>query len=188
MELLLPRNYTDRWNKGKSDVEVAGTCVMPRGCEVGDHGIFIVDFRTTSLIGDTPPRMIRASARKLNNDIPRVAEKYTDRLQKNIYQHRIIERTIEAHCSTTDNEILRERLEVIDAESKQYMVHAEKKCRRLKSGLIQFSPDSAIWIRRCQVYRSLLRYHAKDIRNRGNLKCAARLIAPTTRLVSRRSN
>ena len=170
------------------DVKVTGACVMLCGYGIGYHRVFIVDFWTTSLIGDTPPRMIRASARKLNNDIPRVAEKYTDRLQKNIYQHRIIERTIEAHCSTTDNEILRERLEVIDAESKQYMVHAEKKCRRLKSGLIQFSPDSAIWIRRCQVYRSLLRYHAKDIRNRGNLKCVARLIAPITRLVSRRSN
>ena len=54
------------------------------------------------------------------------------------------------------------------------MVHAEKKCRRIKSGRIPFSPDSAIWIRRSQVYRSLLRYHAKKIRNRGNLKRSAR--------------
>ena len=54
------------------------------------------------------------------------------------------------------------------------MRHAEKKCRKIKSGRIPFSPDSAIWIRRCQVYRSLLRYHAKKIRNRGNLKQTAR--------------
>ena len=89
--------------------------------------MIIVDFRTTSLLRDTPPRVIRAAARKLNNDIPRVTEKYIERLKKILYQHRIIKRTIEAHRSTTDNGILRERLEVIDAEYKQYMVHAEEK-------------------------------------------------------------
>ena len=64
------------------DVEVTGACVMPCGYGVGDHRLFVVDFWTTSLLGDTPPRVIRASARKLNNKIPRVAERYTKRLEK----------------------------------------------------------------------------------------------------------
>ena len=54
------------------------------------------------------------------------------------------------------------------------MPAAEKKCRRIKSGRIPFSPEASKWIRRAQVYRSLLRLHAGKIRNRGNLKRAAR--------------
>ncbi len=54
------------------------------------------------------------------------------------------------------------------------MLNAEKKCRRIKSGRIPFSPEAALWIRWTQVYRSLLRYHRGLIRNRGNLKRTAR--------------
>ena len=50
------------------------------------------------------------------------------------------------------------------------MHHVERNCGRIKSGNIPFSPDSLICIRRCQVYRSILRYHAGKIRNRSNLK------------------
>jgi hypothetical protein len=54
------------------------------------------------------------------------------------------------------------------------MLNAERKCRRIKSGRIPFSPEAALWIRRTQVYRSLVRYHDGLIRNRGNLKRTAR--------------
>ena len=43
-----------------------------------------------------------------------------------------------------------------------------------KSGRVPFSPEAALWIRRTQVYQSLLRYHRGLIRNRGNLKRMAR--------------
>jgi hypothetical protein len=54
------------------------------------------------------------------------------------------------------------------------MLNAEKKCRRIKSGCIPFSPEAALWICRTQVYQSLLRYHRGLIRNRGNLKRTVR--------------
>jgi hypothetical protein len=54
------------------------------------------------------------------------------------------------------------------------MKHTEKVCRRIKSGRIPFSPEAALWIRRALVYRSLLRYHLRLIRNRRNLKQRAR--------------
>ena len=41
-------------------------------------------------------------------------------------------------------------------------------------GMIPFSPESSKWMRRAHVYRSLLRFHAKRIRNMGNLKKVAR--------------
>jgi hypothetical protein len=50
------------------------------------------------------------------------------------------------------------------------MRHAEKKCWKIKSGRIPFLPEASLWIRRTQVYWSLLKYHARRIRNQGNLK------------------
>jgi hypothetical protein len=54
------------------------------------------------------------------------------------------------------------------------MRHAEKVCRKLKCCRIPFSPEAALWIRRVQIYYSLLNYHKGKIKNRGNLKRAAR--------------
>ncbi len=54
------------------------------------------------------------------------------------------------------------------------MKHVEKKCRRLKSGCIPFSPEASLWIQQSQVYHSLLRWHAGKICNRGNLWRMAR--------------
>jgi hypothetical protein len=46
-------------------------------------------------------------------------------------------------------------------------------CQWIKSGRIPFLPKASLWIKQTQVYRSLLKYHAGKIRNRGNLKQAA---------------
>jgi hypothetical protein len=65
-------------------------------------------------------------------------------------------------------------LNKLDQQSKELMINVEKKCRRIKSGRIPFSPKAAVWIRRTQVYQSLLRYHNGQIQNKGNLKRTAR--------------
>ena len=54
------------------------------------------------------------------------------------------------------------------------MKHAEKTCRKLKSGRICFSPESVVWIKQEQIYRSLVEYRLGPIKNRGNLKRAVR--------------
>ncbi len=58
------------------------------------------------------------------------------------------------------------------------MWYAEKHCWKIKSGRIPFSPEASLWIRRAQVYRLLLRYHAGKIRNQGNLNRTARSNIP----------
>jgi hypothetical protein len=54
------------------------------------------------------------------------------------------------------------------------MRYAEKKCHKIKSGHIPFSPEASLWIWRTQVYQSLLKFHAGRIWNQGNLKRLAR--------------
>ena len=156
------------------DVVVTSACVMPAGYGVGDHRLFVVDFLTSSLVGSTPPKIVRAEARRLNTKIGGAAAKYSDEVERLTLQHKVIERVGQAHDTCKSKLAVKRQCDKIDVEIKQYMRGAERRCRRIKSGRIPFSPESSKWIRRAQVYRSILRYHAGKIRNRGNLKRAAR--------------
>jgi hypothetical protein len=64
------------------DIQVVNACVMPAGFGVGDHRMFIVDFATQSIVGASPPKVVRVAARRLNTTIPHVAEKYVSLLEK----------------------------------------------------------------------------------------------------------
>jgi hypothetical protein len=81
---------------------------------------------------------------------------------------------VAAAFSRKSKEAVSAKLNMLDWEGEAYMKHAEKKCRRLKAGRIPFSPEALLWIRQCQVYRSLMRWYAGKIQNQGNLKCTAR--------------
>ena len=95
-------------------------------------------------------------------------------MEELITKHKIVERVGQAHENSTSKASLKIKLDEIDEEQKYYILHAEKKSRRIKSGRIPFSPDSSKWISRAQVYRSILRLHAERIRNKSNLKWSAR--------------
>jgi hypothetical protein len=81
-----------------------------------------------------------------------VAE-YARILEEKIIQHRLIEKVGKAHtkfgykCST-----LTWGLNKLDKELGQYMQYAEKKCHKIKSGRIPFSPESSLWFFWMQVY------------------------------------
>jgi hypothetical protein len=157
-----------------SGVTVCNAAIMPAGFGVGDHRLFVIDFVTKDLVGEAPPKVVRPASRRLNTKLPGVSEAYCNMLEKEIIKHRLIEWTGEAYERSRSKMDLRNRLNQIDKKLGEYMRYAEKKCRKIKSGRIAFSPKAALWICRLQVYRSILKYHAGRIRNRGNLKRAAR--------------
>ena len=146
---------------------------MPSGYGFGKHRIFILDLLTSSLIGKMPPQTIRSGAIRLNTKIPSTKDNYTNVLENLVLRHRLTERMVAAHNESSSIVLVKERIDIIYQEGVQYMHHAEHTFRRIKSGCITFSPDSSIWIRSCQVYLSVIRYHAGKIRNRSNLKWSA---------------
>ena len=147
---------------------------MPVGCGVGDHRMFVVDFLTSSLVRFNPPMIVRSQARRLNTKIPGTEEKYLKVLEELVRRIKFNERLAKGYTSNVPVAVARSEANKIDKATTACMVAAEKKCRRIKSGRIPFSPESSLWIRRCQVYRSALRFHAGKICNKGNLKRAAR--------------
>ena len=157
-----------------SDITISNAAIMPAGYGIGDHRLFVIDMAAADIVGSIPPKIIRPSSRRLNTKLPRVADVYSRLLEEQIIKHRLIERVGKAHTKSRSRRSLTRRLNRLDAELGTYMRYAEKQCRKIKSGRIPFSPEASVWIRRTQIYRSLLRYHAGKIRNRGNLKRAAR--------------
>ena len=118
-----------------------------------------------------PFRNLKASLMLLEGR--KATAKYTSEVESSITRHRVIERIGRAHETSTTKQQCKTKLDNIDQQTKEHMRGAEKRCRRIKSGRIPFSPESSRWIRRAQVYRSVLRYHAGKIRNCSNLKRSA---------------
>ena len=147
---------------------------MPVGYGIGDRRMFIIDFITSDIIGSNPPKVVRPTARRLINELPGVTTRYNEALNKQIEVHRLIETAGQLDRSNCSERKYIKGLIRLDTELTHYMRYAEKRCRKFKSGCILFLPEASLWIKKTQVYRSLLKYHAGKIRNRGNLKRSAR--------------
>jgi hypothetical protein len=147
---------------------------MPADYCIGDHCLFVVDFSEADVIVISRQKVVRPASRQLNTKIPRVAATYARVLEEKVISHRLIERMGAAHWKSKSRALARRQLNKLDKELGQYMRYAEKKCPKIKSGRIPFSPEASLWICRTQVYQSLLKYHAGRIKNQGNLKQAAR--------------
>ncbi len=157
-----------------SDITVAAACIMPVRYGIGDHRLFVVDLLTSSLIGADPIHVARPCARRLTTKLPGVVRAYNASLEDLVLKHRIIERLGAAHeDSRTDKEAAM-KMDSVDRDFRDYMLHAEKKCRKIKSSLIPFSLESEVWIRRRQTYLTLLKHKQGTHINKGNTIRAAR--------------
>ncbi len=135
----------------------------------------MLDIQKRSLIGEASFRIKQFTTRRLNTKVSSGAtKKYLEKLEDGLARHRLIERLGQLHVTHKRKHAFQRGLNRLDKQSRDIMLYAERKCRQIKSGRIPFSPEAALWIRRTQVYRSLLRYHGGLIWNRGNLKQAAR--------------
>jgi hypothetical protein len=124
----------------------------------------MIDFVTATLVGSSLQSIVRPALRRLNTKIKGCAHQYNTTLKKNILRHCLLDQ-IAAASSDEPKEAVSKTLNQLNKEGGAYMKHAEQKCRRLKSGCIPFSPEVLLWIGQCQVYWSLLRWHASKIRN-----------------------
>jgi hypothetical protein len=156
------------------DLDISNACVMPFGFGVGDHRAFILDIPLKSLVGANPVKIVRPVSRRLNSRLPKCSKAYIESLERNIVKHWQLECLYNAHTGVYSAEETARRVIAIDEEGKSYMQHAEKICRKIKCCQIPFSPKAAIWIQRVQVYHAILRFHWGKVKNRGNLRRAAK--------------
>jgi hypothetical protein len=156
------------------NLDISNACIMPFGYGVGNHRAFILDVPLELLIGMDPVKIVQPVGRRLNSRLSGCCKAYIESLETNITHHRFFKRLHDAHTGTYSEELQVAKIIAINEEGKTYMRKAEKICRKIKCCRIAFSPEAAIWIRRVQVYSSLLRYHKGRIKNCENMKRAAR--------------
>jgi hypothetical protein len=147
---------------------------MPVRFGVRDHQLFVIEFATTTSVGSGTTTVVRPALRRLNTKIYGCADRYNNTLRWNILRHCLLEQMVAVALLGAPKDDLAQRLNKLDQEREAYMKHVEKKCRWLKSGWIPFSLEASLWIRQCQVYRSLLQWHNGKLQNYGNLCCTAR--------------
>jgi hypothetical protein len=69
---------------------------------------------------------------------------YLSQLEKNLSHHRLIKRIGELHTKHKSRRKFQQGLNKLDKQSKDLMINAEKKCRKIKSGRIPFLPEAAL--------------------------------------------
>jgi hypothetical protein len=99
---------------------------MPFGYGIGDHQMFVLDIILESLVGRNPTKVVRPASQRLNSKVPSCGEVYVQSLECNIVQHRLLERLNEVHHSNLPREKKSEKLNAIDREGRDYMIHMEK--------------------------------------------------------------
>ncbi|KAL7484827.1 hypothetical protein ACHAWX_000200 [Stephanocyclus meneghinianus] len=86
---------------------------MPAGFGVGDHRMFVVDFRTASLVGAVPPKIIWAPSRQLNTKIPWIADEYNQILESILISHQMNWRLLETSDQSKTVKQARKRLNLM---------------------------------------------------------------------------
>jgi hypothetical protein len=154
---------------------ITHACVMLAGFGIGDHWMFVIDVQEETILRTAPFRVKRFALCRLNTKVSNGAtQKYLTKLEEGLSRHRLIEKINKLHMQYKSEKKLQNELNKLDRQSKDMMINAERKCRWIKSGRIPFSPESALWIQRTQVYKSLFRHLHGLIWNVGNLKRTAR--------------
>ena len=94
---------------------------MPEGYGVGNHRLFVLQFLTSSLTGQTPPRIIGSGAIWLNTKIPSTKDNYTNVLENLVLSHCLTERMVTEHNASSSIVLVKERIDIIDQEGARFM-------------------------------------------------------------------
>ena len=115
---------------------------LPFGRLQSDHRGLWLDLKTHQLFGHLPPPIHHPDARRLKMEDPRVVAKYIELLTKYFEEHNLFGRMNKLHTAATYPlpQHLRIEYEEIDKIAGELMDKAEKKCRKLHTGEIPWSP------------------------------------------------
>jgi hypothetical protein len=110
---------------------------------LGDHRFAVLDINAEALVGDSLLKILRPAARRLSGSIPDAVSAYNQRLSSQLHRHKILPKL--HHLYSTRNEIFttsqRQQLETLDRVRAEGMRYAEKKCRKLAMGMVDYSPE-----------------------------------------------
>jgi hypothetical protein len=139
-----------------------------------DHRCIWIDISYITAFGHNMPPIIRPKARRLHNKDPRIVNNFIRCYKKFINKHNLLEKSsllLEKTKYPASNN-LQEEYEALDKLRCEGVSSAEKRCRKLRTGQVSFSPE--IQKARDRIYAWLL----LQKRSKG-LKISSRLLERT---------
>jgi hypothetical protein len=125
-----------------SSLQVKAAGYLQHRQATGDHGTIWIDVTTDSFLGVDRQPLPSYKARRLKCQDPRIVAKYNTVLEKYLTKHGAYKRVFKLFMShsnplTPDQ---KRKYEKLDTLREMGMILAEKKCRKLKMGGLQWSP------------------------------------------------
>ena len=159
------------------DIKVIGASYLPFHADIGDHRPVMADLTMTSVLGNDLPRLVYPRARRLNAKVARIRGRYTNALGKLVSEHKLYERlqALNQAASFPVTGEVKEAPEKFDRQLTDFMIRAERGCRKLHAGDYDFSPKVKELLDKCHAYKALLRIRQTKTRqgqqrkgNKGN--------------------
>ena len=109
----------------------------------GDHRVPMIEIDSRVLLGNDLIRIARPPARRLSCRIPRAKKCYQQRKISHFQRHKVLEKLHRVYGTSTSSLSAAQKVEMekIDKVRVEGMKYAEKKCRKLAMGEVDFSPE-----------------------------------------------
>ena len=141
------------FNRGKRVIDsiLISSMLKATGCGYlsfgelpGDHRGLWIDICLNSFLGYRAPSVPSYQARRLKTDDPRVLAKYKEVLEDELIEAKVFSklRVLQSAVQVAGKflPVHKRKYEVIDAIRTEAMKKAEKKCRKLRMGCVEWSP------------------------------------------------
>ena len=117
---------------------------------LGDHHFAVVDIKAQALVGDEMIKISRLQACHLSCSIPKAVSLYVRHLTSHLHWHKVLAKLHHLYSTREGNFSAKQQqqLEALDMVRVEGMLYAEKRCRKLAMGLVDFPPQVDI-ARKC---------------------------------------
>ena len=125
-----------------TSLQVQGAGYLEHGLTLSDHRPIWIDITKASMVGTNSKLAPTFAARKLKTNDPRVVDRYLLTLHELLNQHKVTQRAerLSNWINGSLTEAQKKEYEDLDKIKTWAMEQAEKSCRKLKLGKIQWSP------------------------------------------------
>ncbi len=106
----------------------------------------------------------------MNND--QSVSRYVETVEKEMNTHRLHERLAVLTANTTEYPAQEETvkgLEKLDVQFVEMQINAEKTCRKLKTGDLEFSEPVQYWVNKRRSYKELIKRQSGKTKNNSNI-------------------
>lgn len=133
-----------------SNLSASAVSILPQKFGAGDHRVILVDFNLDQIL-ERNTRICRPKIRRLICENKKSVANYDAIAWKHLQFHNIPKRLkdLEESFEYEDRDRWNIRLNMIDEQVTETLLHAEKKCRKFRMGEVDYSPEvskaSEVW-------------------------------------------